>query len=249
MGPSNRLKLSAYTIIFILVIIMVISVVMLLGLNVFSPSASAEPTIVKILATPTRAASAGTEQQLSQIDQLMSQTMSASFAYNAPTSMQLNQTAALQLLLNPAISPDALATQIAESGLLVSGTIEVTPRMKAELKAQDEDALVIRPLYNTEQIVSATETTTWEWWVTAKKEGNQHLTLVIYRLVKYEGQDYWREVKTYKADINITVTLAQRIQSLDWKWIAGILIPAILIPAFWRWVDRRRNKRRRAPRR
>ena len=53
------------------------------------------------------------------------------------------------------------------------------------------------------------------------------MTLVIYRLVKYEGQDYWREVEAYKADIDVKVTFIQRVQSFDWKWIAGFILALV----------------------
>jgi hypothetical protein len=42
--------------------------------------------------------------------------------------------------------------------------------------------------------------------------------------------------------------LAQRIQSLNWEWIAGIVLTAILIPALWRWIDNRKGGERRSSR-
>ena len=83
----------------------------------------------------------------------------------------------------------------------------------------------------------------WAWLVTAHKSGMQKLTLVLYRLVQYQGQDYWREIESYQADIEVNVTIAQRLGSVDWKWIVGILITAMLIPAFWRWMDYRKKKK------
>ena len=156
----------------------------------------------------------------------------------------MDETVTVELLLNPSLSLEQLGEQITEGGEVVTSTIEVTPRMKAELKAQDRDAFDIQPLHdNPEQLVSATQTTQWHWWVTAKKGGLQHLTLVVYRLIKFEGQDYWREVETYRATINVKVTIGQRLLQLDWKWILGILLSAILIPTFWRWVDKRNKKK------
>jgi hypothetical protein len=94
-----------------------------------------------------------------------------------------------------------------------------------------------------EQLISETETTRWSWFVTARKSGQQNLTMVIYRLAKYDGQDYWREVQAYKADINVKVTLGSQLKSLDLKWVTATLITAIIIPAFWRWVDHRKKRR------
>jgi hypothetical protein len=183
------------------------------------------------------------QEQLAQIDQALSQSMQASIAYNAPTAMDLGDTVTIELLLNPAKSPVQLGEQVTEPGTPVTATIEITPRMKAELLTQDKDAFVIQPIHaSAEQIISGTETTKWSWYATAKKDGTQNLTIVIYRLVKIDSQEYWREVETYKANINVKVTFVQRITSLDWKWILGILVTALLVPAFWRWYDQRRKK-------
>ena len=184
------------------------------------------------------------DTQFAQIDEALRQGLEASLAYNAPESMRMDETVTVELLLNPSVSPEQLGEQITESGEVVTGRIEVTPRMKAELKAQDQEAFDIQPLHDDPvQLVSATQTTQWHWWVTAKKGGLQHLTLVVYRMVKFEGQDYWREVETYRTTIDVRVTLGQRLLQLDWKWILGILLSAIFIPAFWRWADKRNKKK------
>ena len=183
------------------------------------------------------------QEQLAQIDQTLSQSMKSSFAYNSPSNMKLDDTATIELLLNPSVSSEQLGSQVTEPGTVSSGSINITPRMKAELIAQDPEAFSIRSIpENPVQLISGTETTRWHWLVTARKRGAQTLTLIIYRLVQYQGQDYWREVQTYKADIQVNVTLGQVLGSLDWKWIIGILVTAIAIPAFWRWFDLRKKQ-------
>ena len=168
------------------------------------------------------------DEQMAQIDSVLKQTLSASIAYNKPESMNLDQTVTIELLLNPSLSPEALSTQVTETGQVASTSIQITPRMKALLVANDSTAFVIQPIHdNPEQLVSSTDTTRWAWLVTAKEGGTQRLTLVIYRLVKYEGQDYWREVEAYKADIDVKVTFIQRMQSFDWKWIAGFILALV----------------------
>jgi hypothetical protein len=176
--------------------------------------------------------------QLAQIDDILKQSISASIAYNKPQSMLLDETTTIELLLNPSLSPEALGTQVTASGQVTSASVQITPRMKAYLIADDDSAFTIQPVHdNPEQLVSGKETTRWAWLVTARKSGLQGLTLILYRLVQYGGQDYWREIESYQANIEVQVTISQRIDSLDWKWIIGILITALLIPAFWRWTD------------
>jgi hypothetical protein len=186
------------------------------------------------------------QDQLAQIDSILEQSVSGSIAYNKPQSMLLDETTTIELLLHPSLSPEALGTQVVESGVggqVASASVQITPRMKATLISDDAQAFAIQPVQdNPEQLVSGKETTRWTWLVTAHKSGTQRLTLILYRLVQFQGQDYWREVQSYQANIDVKVTVAQRISSLDWKWIAGILVTALLIPAFWRWMDQHKKK-------
>ncbi len=195
------------------------------------------------LPTPTAGGPMTLEEQLAQIDHQLSQSMSSSFAYNSPEKMTLNDSATIELLMNPSMTAEQLGGQVQESGAVTTGSIDITPEMKAQLIAQDPDAFIIRALHDDPvQVISAESNTRWAWIITAKKSGAQKLTLIIYRLIKYQGQDSWREVTTYQSDIAIQVTFTQWLQSLDWKWVGGIVITALLIPAFWRFVDSRKKK-------
>jgi len=40
----------------------------------------------------------------------------------------------------------------------------------------------------------------------------------------------------------VRVTLAKRLQQTDWKWLVGIILTALVIPALWRWWDSRQKK-------
>ena len=183
-----------------------------------------------------------------EIDQALKAALTGSIAYNAPQAMKLNETATIELLLNPELEPEVLATQITQAGEVVTASVEITPRMKAVLLQQSQDAFFIQPLHdNAEQLISTTETTKWSWDVTAKLGGVQRLTLVVYRLITVDGNDNWRVVESYRSDIDVEVSMLQRFLMLDWKWIAGILVTALFIPAFWRWMDQRRKPAEPAP--
>jgi hypothetical protein len=255
METSRRTAVIEYLSIFALVLVIGIGLRAWLDPDFFGQHSSAVGCPDCPAATPTavvlRPAPAADGRQFARIDQLLQQAMLASFAFSAPQTMRLGETVTLQLLVSPVAKPGQLATQVAGAGSTVtSGSLSVTPRMKAQLIAQDAGALQVRSLDDSpEQLIGATGTTHWHWWVTAREEGQQHLTLIVYRLVQYNGQDYWREVRTYQADIVIAVTLAQRVRSLDWGWYGGVFVTALLIPGFWRWMDGRRKRRRAARRR
>ena len=169
------------------------------------------------------------------IDTMLEQSIPASIAYNDPSEMEVGKTITIELRLNPSISEPELAREVEESGEVVMGIVEITPQMKAELLPADEEAFIIRPIHDGPvQLISTIETTRWAWYVTAKKGGPQQLTLVLYRLIRYQESDSWREVESYKSDIDVHVTLLGRLQSLGWGWIAAVLLVLVGIGAAWR---------------
>jgi hypothetical protein len=185
------------------------------------------------------------EEQLARIDEILNQSARASIAYNAPSEMQLDETVTIELLLNPSLSEEELKEQISEPGdVQTSADVQITPQMKAELIPADSEALAVTALHDDPiQVISGTETTKWSWFVTAKKEGTQKLSLVIYRLVKYEDKEDWRVVETYKGDINIRVTLLHRLRAMNWEWIVGAIVALLAIVAFRRGYGQRRPGR------
>ena len=180
--------------------------------------------------------------QLVLVDAALRRQMTGSIAYNRPESMQLDETATIELLLNPSVAADELGKQVTEPGSVQTATIEITPQMKAVLISPLAEAFSIQPIQDEVQLIGASTTTRWSWSVTARESGTQKLLLVISRLVKFEGQDYWREVETYTANIKIEVPLARRIGSLDWKWIVSVMLALASMPFIWNWAARRRRK-------
>ena len=211
------------------------------------PAATEEPVTVPSNAPVAPTALPGplsVEEQLARIDEILKQTARANIAYNAPSEMQLDETVTIELLLNPSLSEEELKEQITEPGDVQTSTnVAITPQMKAELIPAEPEAFIVTPLHDDPvQVIGGTETTTWSWDVTAKKDGAQRLSIVIYRLVKYENKEDWRVVETYRANIHIRVTLLNRIQSLNWKWIVGPILALLAIAALWRWYGHRERK-------
>jgi LysM repeat protein len=185
----------------------------------------------------------------------------SNIAYNRPERMHKGTTTDIELLLNPSMSQAALGTKVAERGEYVTSTaepgvlvgpsgeeitittanIEITDKMRAKLFSKAPNAFEIQEVSEFEQVISPDNTTIWRWSVTAKTEGTQTLELVLYRLIKYGNEDHWTELETYRDDIIVEVSLIDRIKSLDWKWIIGIIVTALLIPAFWRLIDSRKK--------
>jgi hypothetical protein len=217
---------------------------------------------------PEEHATLSLEEELARVQAELDKSLKGNFKYTAPASMKLNETLMIELLLNPSLSADELGTQIVESGGLVTSTadpgvllttdgaevkvfgseVEITPLMMAVLVSEDPQAFDIQRLHTDDiQPVGKNATTTWKWLITAREAGMQKLVLVIYKEVKIDNNGFWPPVETYRADINVNVPFVQRLLMLDWKWIAGVLATALLIPAFWRWYDQRKKQNDQAP--
>ena len=184
------------------------------------------------------------QSAFSEVDRQFQEFIKSNIAYTVPQNMNLDASVTIELLINPSLSQEELSTQLVEqSGLststaepdtltsdqggeftVVTGATEITDRMKATITSVDPDAFIIQQMSDDEQVVGFTKTTKWSWSITAKKTGKKTLVLTIYRLVKYDNEEFWHEVESYKENIDVNVTLAERVKSLDWKWFAGFLL-------------------------
>jgi len=204
----------------------------------------------------------GIVQTILDTDTQLRTALESNISYIVPDSMKLGERVKIILVLNPSSSPQALITEVVEgsgyptstavSGTLVSDqgstlnvetqTIDVSQLMQAVLVPGEPDDFVIVAIPTDPiQAISSEKSTTWIWNVTAKKSGDKTLTLVISQLVKVEGKDEWRLLKSFEKHIPVSVTPSQRLASLDWKWILGILVTALFIPLFFRWYDARKK--------
>ena len=212
----------------------VITLALLLSACGAKPTEPPVPTDSPVATEPPAPTEAPQLASMDLIDTVLRTANSGNIAYNAPETLKMGETIKIQLLLSPTQSAEELQQKIVESGQVVSATIEVTPLMKAVLRPADSEAFVIQDLHDAAvQLILTGEPTEWKWAVTAKKPGEQIIILSLYRLVKYDGQDYWRLVNTYESRITVTVTLGQRLQMIDWKWLVGILLTLLSIPALW----------------
>lgn len=241
MTSNTQNNFSRYAKIFLIVFLGGFALMILV--NIFAGSAipvNSGPVSTAIPNPPTQTSG----EDLSPVDDALNHAMSASIAFNTPKSMKIEETAVIEMSIDPSVTVEDIVKQIEAEGEIQTETLLVTPLTKAVLIPQNGQAFEIQALHDTDiQPVDPHEgATRWQWRVTAKKGGLQAMTLVVYRLIKFEDQEYWRQVETYKADINVEVTLQQRIFAFDWKWFVGLLITSLIVPLFMRWLDKRKPK-------
>lgn len=186
---------------------------------------------------------AGAGPDFDAVDAALRTTFQGSLAFTTPTDIALDDTRTLTLLISPSSSEADLQQALAGADPVAGASVAVTPRMRAELIASPAEAFEIQPLHaDPEQLLGSAEPTRWEWALTARQEGRHRLTLSVYRLVTVDGRDYWRQV-SYARDIEVTVSLPQRLALLDWKWIVGLIVTGIAVPIVQTLLKRRRRTR------
>jgi hypothetical protein len=201
-----------------------------------------------------------------EVDRQFEKTFSANIAFNSPKQMEKEATTSVELILSPSVSSPTLAAQVMKRGDFVASTanpdtfiapsgsintieteqIEITQYIKAELKSRDPEALTVTDMLDSKQLASLDKPTTWRWSVTAKKEGKHTLELIISQLIRQDDKETWHEVETYKTDIVVEVTVADRVKSWNWFSIISAIaaIGAIVgsIIGVWKWLDERKKK-------
>ncbi|WDE06280.1 hypothetical protein SG34_004975 [Thalassomonas viridans] len=173
------------------------------------------------------------------VDQALKAMASANIAFNAPESLNLNESSQVHLILSLAHSITELKQAISAAGEKHGASIKVSNRMEASLTGHNFDITAITPGV---QAVSGELPTHWRWEIYPKKTGLHRLHLTLTAHLEVDGKDTPRAITSFDKKIDVTVTAGQRFAlffSNNWQWLwAAILVPLVT----WYWQKRSKNK-------
>lgn len=210
------------------------------------PTAMARPTPPPATSLPPTTTVA---ERLSAIDEVLEDTMEGALAYDAPTTMDLNDVEEVRLLLDLEQSPEQLVAvleaehdeQAATVRQMEGATINITDQMQAELVSRDPDALDIEPLRDQMQFIGTGEPTEWKWLLKPRREGQHSLYLVVSRLVRYGGDQSWRLVEEYETNLDVTVTpvnkLANYVRTIVDKYLIQLILMPVIVGLVLKLID------------
>lgn len=177
--------------------------------------------------------------RLSAVDELLDQMEVARIAFNAPDSINVDQTAVIHLVLGVAQKMDELKERIEAEGEQVGAQVRVSSQMEARLTGASFAITAITPEV---QAISGTQTTEWKWEVEPKRVGSHSLHLTLSAIVTFEDTSVSRAIRTFDRVIQVEVTWPQRVGGFvrrNWQWLwAAILVPV----ATWFWRRRKRSE-------
>ena len=173
------------------------------------------------------------------IDRILEKLEFGNIAFNAPRSINLEDTAIIQLMLGLAMPTNELKEMIKAEGEKEGARIRVSNRMEARLSGPNFAITAITP---ETQAVTRRDVTEWKWEVKPRTKGRQHLHLTLSVLISVDGASTQRSIRTFDKEIEVEVTWNQQVLSFfekNWQWLWA----AILLPIFgWLWKKKKESK-------
>lgn len=149
-------------------------------------------------------------------------------AFNAPRTMNLEETEGVHLTLSLSKSVEELKEMISAGGEIEGHEIQVSDRMEARLTGSNFSITAITPEV---QAVGRKSVTEWKWAVTPKSKGYHNLHLTLTAILEVEGRQFQRSIRTFDRNIEIYVTWHQQAEAFfrnSWQWLwAAILLPVV----------------------
>jgi Putative Ig domain len=162
----------------------------------------------------------------SLVDRVLGQLRLGNIAFNAPSTMEVEEAQSVQLVLSLEQSIGELKSSIQALGEKEGARVSVSDRMQASLFGS---AFGIVAVTSEEQAITSRGITSWQWEVVPRKEGSHRLYLSLTALFEVNGKDTKRSVKTFERIIEVEVTPLRRARlfvSDNWQWLcATIVIP------------------------
>jgi hypothetical protein len=207
-----------------------VAVIILIVIMVFFMTIAAPPSRSRHSVKPPK-------DQLGAIDGMLEKLAVGNIAFNAPQTMNLHNTALIQLKLGLTTPTEELKRLIEAEGEKEGARIQVSDRMEARLTGPNFAISAITP---ETQAVSRSAITEWKWEVKPNSGGRQNLHLTLSAVLSIDGAPTPRVIRTFDRIIEIEVTWDQRVRSFvenNWQWLWA----AIIIPLFgWFWKIRKR---------
>jgi hypothetical protein len=180
-------------------------------------------------------------RRLSLVDSVLSALEKASIAFSAPSTINVNDNAIIELLLSAQSSTRELIHVIEAQGDVDTATVRIANRMEARLTGGGFRITAITP---EEQAVTLSEPTGWKWEVSPTETGHHKLHLTLTALLSVDDQTSRRAIRTFDTDIDVEVTLVQRTSMFvneNWQWLFTVLVIPV---AGWLWKSRNRKQGR-----
>lgn len=147
-------------------------------------------------------------------------------AFNTPPKMRLGETINIQAKLGGPEMRGNLKGTITGPGPVETQDVKVAGVMEARLVGV---GFQIAPVTPTEQAVSESGATAWEWQVKAVEEGRQQLLLTLNVVAQLEGRERKHSTTTFSREIAVEVSAGSRFGKIAYDNL-GLIVTVIVLP-------------------
>jgi len=199
-------------------------------------------------------------------DQKVKNMFKANIAFDAPKTMELENTVFINLILSfkkteTELIDDLVVKKRNEGGEIIetkqgkfiadisnsevtfkSSRINVSSKMKAELLGKNFKVLSITAM---EQVITHKDETEWKWEITPLKTGIQFLHLKLTAIFSTDTNQAERSLEPYSRRIDVKITSSYKRMSLfisnNWQWV-GSTLTTIFVAWYTVYLTKKRNK-------
>ncbi|HEV2951214.1 MAG TPA: hypothetical protein VGZ51_03830, partial [Actinomycetota bacterium] len=174
-----------------------------------------------------------------EIDRILEELRFGNIAFNAPTELQVGETAVIELLISGGRPVGQLKGEIRELGERAGARIRISDLMEARLTGL---GFRIQAISDERQPVGRSGVTRWSWEIEPVEAGSKDLHLTVSAIVNVRGTESTYTIQTFERTLAVDVAWSERVSGFvgdNWQW----LWTAILIPVA-AWVVQRRRRAR-----
>lgn len=160
------------------------------------------------------------------LDHILANLPVGQLAHQIPSEVPMNSQATAMLVLSPSATHEELQAYFDDSMPVEFAEAKIGQRMRARLQGTKGN-LKIAPLGSEDQAVSFNTNTKWEWTITPEKPGAERVVLSVDILLKVDGENTYRTIRTYQESVEVTTTTVGRVSMFwgkHWKWVIGTFL-------------------------
>jgi len=167
------------------------------------------------------------------VDSALAKLETGAIAFSTPESMNIEDTANIELLVSMNEGTDTLVSLMANNVPVATSYATLSPVMRARLTGNDFE---IEEETDRDQVIGSAGETRWKWTIRPRTVGIHPLSLTLAALVDLPSGRATRSFPTYNKKIAVEVTATQQAKTFiasNWQWLWGTL----LLPVgafFWR---------------
>jgi catechol 2,3-dioxygenase-like lactoylglutathione lyase family enzyme len=187
-----------------------------------------------------------------RVDAIVRDLPRANIAFNTPRTLEVHETAPIQVLLSSRKPLSVLRDELTALGRKTGVVIRASDVMVAHLDGLGFQVESVTP---ERQLVNRSRTTRWEWEIDPTKAGEQRLYLTLSAVVNFEGDRYPYLVQTFRRTLvvkSVRPSVIARVTGFvgdNWQFLATTLVIPLGLWAFHRRRDLSRAAVAFAPRR